>query len=245
MANRWYVALDGGELGPMSDTGLERMIQGGRIEGDTLVRNGAESEWLPARDAEEILAARPARQRPGEAAIRAAIQSKQAVSRPPAPPAARLPLKPAKHPSDVLPGPDDLSAPAAPEGASAAPESAAPDADEAPAPPRSSSRSPLAMVAAGAGSVLILAASFGAGWMATRQLSSGGATAPTIASPAPMASAQLAALEEETRRLASEVAEAKRKLEQTQQAAAPADQPPPANAADLENPAAPVPPVSP
>jgi hypothetical protein len=249
MANRWYVALDGDELGPMSDTGLERMIQGGRIERDTLVRNGAESEWLPARDAEEILAARPARQRPGEAAIRAAIQSKQAVSRPPAPPAARLPSKPAKDPSDVLPPPDDLPAPVAPEGASAAPESAAlpaPDAEAAPAPPRPSfSRSSLAKVAAGAGYALIFAASFAVAWMTARQFSSGGAAAQTNASLAPMAGAQLAALEEEARRLASEVAEAKQKLEQAQQAAAPADQPPPAKSADLENPAARGPQASP
>lgn len=250
MANRWYVALEGGELGPMSDTGLERMIQGGRIEGDTLVRNGAESEWLPARDAEEILAARPARQRPGEAAIRAAIKSKQAVSRPPAPPA-RSPSKPAKDPSDLLPPPDDLPAPVAPEGASAATESAAlaaPDAEEAPVPgpPRpSSSRSPLAKVAAGAGLVLIFVASFVVAWMTVRQFSSGGSAAQTNASAAPMASAQLAALEEETRRLTNEVAEAKQKLEQAQQAAAPANQPPPEKSADLENPASPGPQASP
>lgn len=219
MANRWYVALDGGELGPMSDTGLERMIQGGRIERDTLVRNGSESDWLPARDAEEILAARPARQRPGEAAIRAAIQSKKAASRPPAAPAARLPFKPAKDPSDVLPAPDDLPVPVAPESASAAPESAAlpaPDAEEASAPRPTSSRSSLAKVAAGAGSVLIFAVSFAVAWVTARQFSSGGAAAQTNASLAPMANAQLAALEEEARRLTNEVAEAKRKLEQTQ-----------------------------
>src|SRR5690242_17571038 len=82
MANRWYVALDGEELGPLSDTGLERLVQGGRVEGETLVRNGAGGDWMPVYLAEEILAARPSRQRPGEAAIQAARESKQAVTRP-------------------------------------------------------------------------------------------------------------------------------------------------------------------
>src|SRR6185312_5029281 len=116
MANRWYVALNGEELGPMSDTGLERMIQGGRIEGETLVRNGTASDWLPAREAEEILAARPSRQRPGDAAIHAAIESKRAAASLPPPPSPTTPPPPAQPPhppaedlSDALPAPDDLS----------------------------------------------------------------------------------------------------------------------------------------
>ncbi|HVX61193.1 MAG TPA: DUF4339 domain-containing protein, partial [Pirellulales bacterium] len=72
MANRWYVALDGEQLGPLSDTGLERLIQGGRVDNATMVRNGASGEWLTVELAEELLAARPSRQRPGEAAIQAA-----------------------------------------------------------------------------------------------------------------------------------------------------------------------------
>lgn len=63
MANRWYVALDGEELGPLSDTGLERLIQGGRVDGATMVRNGAAGEWISVELAEEVLAARPSRQR--------------------------------------------------------------------------------------------------------------------------------------------------------------------------------------
>ena len=59
MANRWYVALDGEELGPLSDTGLERLIQGGRVDGTTMVRNGTSGEWLTVELAEEMLAAPP------------------------------------------------------------------------------------------------------------------------------------------------------------------------------------------
>ncbi len=59
MANRWYVALDGEELGPLSDTGLERLIQGGRVDGTTMVRNGTSGEWLTVELAEEMLAVRP------------------------------------------------------------------------------------------------------------------------------------------------------------------------------------------
>ncbi|HEV7225808.1 MAG TPA: DUF4339 domain-containing protein, partial [Pirellulales bacterium] len=250
MANRWYVALNGEELGPMSDTGLERMIQGGRIEGETLVRNGAASEWLSAREAEEILAARPSRQRPGDAAIHAAIQSKRAVASPPPPPPAEPPCKAAEDLSDALPAPDDLPLPDLPAPVAVAAESSAVDSassapasdqSSAPEPLRSSSsRSPLMLVAAGVGSVLILSTSFAAGWMAIRPFSSGARAAPANISASPTASAQLTALEEEARRLADEVAEAKRKLEQAQQADVSADQAPPLKSSDLENPPQPV-----
>ncbi|HXT57270.1 MAG TPA: DUF4339 domain-containing protein [Pirellulales bacterium] len=249
MANRWYVALNGEELGPMSDTGLERMIQGGRIEGETLVRNGTASDWLPAREAEEILAARPSRQRPGDAAIHAAIQSKRAAASLPPPPSPTTPPPPAQPPaedlSDALPAPDDLPTTGRPPAAVApaadsASSTPACDQSSAPEPLRSSSsRSPLVLVAVGAGSVLIFAASFAVAWMTVRQFSSGGAAA-TNGSAAPMASAQLAALEGEAQRLADEVAEAKQKLEQAQQADGSADQAPPLKPADLENPPKPV-----
>ena len=123
MGNRWYVALGGQEVGPLSDTGLERMIQGGRIEGDALVRNGVAGEWTAAREVEPILAARPGRRRPGEEAIEAArrakyqqqqlLQQQQPPLRPAAP-ASRIELSPADpssaDPSHVLQPPAAKSA---------------------------------------------------------------------------------------------------------------------------------------
>jgi hypothetical protein len=107
MGNRWYVSLGDQEVGPLSDTGLERMIQGGRIEGDALVRNGVAGEWTVAREVEPILAARPGRRRPGEEAIEAARRAKyqqqqqllqqqqQPASSRPSAPAPRIDLLPA------------------------------------------------------------------------------------------------------------------------------------------------------
>src|SRR3569623_3006831 len=111
MANRWYVALEGEELGPLSDTGLERLIQGERIDSETLVRNGADGEWMPAYLAEEMLAARPSRQRPGEAAIQAARRSKQAAARTRVPPAK---LPPTNSPPAQAPTPPAAPAPTTP-----------------------------------------------------------------------------------------------------------------------------------
>ena len=127
MGNRWYVSLDGKELGPLSDSGLERMIQSGRIDGDALVRNGRTGARTTAREIESQIAARPTRQRPRQDAIDQARGAKP--PRPPAPPSkipplqvTRLPatslaaaessaahsLQPESDLNDALPPPDDL-----------------------------------------------------------------------------------------------------------------------------------------
>ncbi|HUY89172.1 MAG TPA: GYF domain-containing protein [Pirellulales bacterium] len=241
MGNRWYVALDGEELGPLSDTGLERMIQGGRIEGDTLVRNGLGGEWTAAREVESELAARPSRQRPGQAAIEAALKAKQ-PPRPPAPaakiPAALLARPPAAPPADTLPAsdvtanplpaPDDLPLPEAPPDAAAKTPTPALET-HAVAPPATPHRSPIILVATGAGAVLILAVSFFAGWFALRSLTSGAAPAP-IASPAAIDPA-IAALQQQAEQLRRDLAEAKEKLEsqpQPPETPSPKEQTPPA-----------------
>jgi hypothetical protein len=61
MANRWYVKLGDEELGPLSDSGLDRLIEAGGIQGDTLVRNGPSTPWTPVQAVPGLMAklARP------------------------------------------------------------------------------------------------------------------------------------------------------------------------------------------
>lgn len=62
MANRWYVKLGDEELGPLSDSGLDRLIEAGGIKGDTLVRSGPDAPWTPVQAVPGLMAklARPA-----------------------------------------------------------------------------------------------------------------------------------------------------------------------------------------
>lgn len=62
MANRWYVKLGDEELGPLSDSGLNRLIEAGGIQGDTLVRSGPGAPWTPVQAVPGLMAklARPA-----------------------------------------------------------------------------------------------------------------------------------------------------------------------------------------
>ena len=46
MASRWYVKQDGQELGPFSDSGLQRFLASGQARPGVLVRNGSAGEWL-------------------------------------------------------------------------------------------------------------------------------------------------------------------------------------------------------
>lgn len=61
MANRWYVKLGDEELGPLSDSGLDRLIEAGGIQGDTLVRSGPSTPWTPIQAVPGLMAklARP------------------------------------------------------------------------------------------------------------------------------------------------------------------------------------------
>lgn len=236
MANRWYVALDGEQLGPLSDTGLERLIQGGRVDNATMVRNGASGEWITVELAEELLAARPSRQRPGEAAIQAAQAtrlasraqkngqkggrrngSKQRQASSSAPPAGSSdnplvppPLPSAQAVSEKAPDASDASAPAS-------------AADVAPA-----GHSPLVWASLSGGAAVILAVSLLTGWLASGAFSSSTSSTPPT-NPSANVSPELAALQQQAEQLQREVEEAKAR--QT----APAEPPmpdAPTNAAD-------------
>ncbi len=239
MANRWYVALEGEELGPLSDTGLERLIQGEKIDSETLVRNGADGEWMPAYLAEEMLAARPSRQRPGEAAIQAARRSKQAAARSRLPPAKLPPTNspstqastpsaapaPATPPAELRPPalPATNGAPQSPSTPAQSPPAAAGSPSAQPAPnsetasgetaviqPPAATRSALVWLRAGAAVLLLFAGSFYVGWLLVgSSVSVGNAAA---ASPIPSVSPQLAALRQEAEQLRREVAEVEQKL---------------------------------
>lgn len=175
MANRWYVVFDGDELGPLSDTGLERLIQGGRVDLETMVRNDTSGEWMSAAIAEELLAARPSRERPGDAAILAARQAKQSMQRPPAPPAT-ISLSPSSSPP--LPPASAPAAGAAPSThestTNESPGSPAPEPLASPAP----GRSPLVWVGVAAGAAVIVTVSFTAGWFALHRAAPPSAVAP-------------------------------------------------------------------
>ena len=243
MANRWYVALDGEELGPLSDTGLERLIQGGRVDGATMVRNGAAGEWISVELAEEVLAARPSRQRPGEAAIQAAQATRLAsqaaakkngqksgpkngsLAPPPVPaPSAtgKSPVSPAAKPlvPPPLPSTQAVSEHASDVSDVSPPASAA---DAAP-----TSRSPLVWAGLSGGAAVILAVSSLTGWFASGAFSSStGSARPT--NPSSSVSPELAALQQQAEQLQREVEEAKARQ------AAPAEPPmpdAPTNAAD-------------
>lgn len=102
MANRWYVMLGGEELGPLSDSGLERLIQSGGVAGDTPVRSGPDSPWLPARRVPGLLR-RFSRQ----------PTSPGGASPPPGPQPPRTgPLTPASSPRAAPAPPRSSSAPA-------------------------------------------------------------------------------------------------------------------------------------
>lgn len=46
MANRWYVKQDGQELGPFTESGLQRFLASDQARSGVLIRNGSAGEWL-------------------------------------------------------------------------------------------------------------------------------------------------------------------------------------------------------
>lgn len=61
MSNRWYYKSAEAEVGPISFSGLRRMALEGTIGPETLVRQGAEGDWVSAGDVEHLFA--PKRER--------------------------------------------------------------------------------------------------------------------------------------------------------------------------------------
>lgn len=206
MANQWYVLLNGQEVGPLSQAGLERLVYAGRIVADTPVRNRPEDKWAAAHTVPGLLANHLGSQASPTGAAPAAT-TPPAAPRLPDPPPVRYSPRPsqpaaagsAPQPVRSIPGPPPPASARAPVVSSSAADSTARAIL-----PRVGGRQVL-------GAVAVWGAAFLAAWTAARVASSH--AGPSAAAGSGGDLAQLAELKRETDSLRQELLATKRQFD--------------------------------